>query len=128
MRVQNQDKEFNNLKIHTQYSICEGAIKIDELADYCKENKIKAIGIADSFNLCGALEFAEKISKAGTQPIIGTQINFSHDGVSGKVTLYSKSELGYKNLTKLSSLSYLKNKNSSDSFCLLYTSPSPRDS
>ena len=46
------------------------------LANYCKLNKIKAIGLADSFNLCGALEFAEKISKVGTQPIIGTQINF----------------------------------------------------
>ena len=71
------DKEFNNLKIHTQYSICEGAIKIDDLAAHCKANKIKALGLADSYNLCGALEFAEKISKAGTQPIIGTQINIS---------------------------------------------------
>ena len=70
-----QNKEFNNIKIHTQYSICEGAIKIDELAVYCKANRIKALGIADSYNLCGALEFAEKISKSGTQPIIGTQIN-----------------------------------------------------
>ena len=68
-------QEFNNLKIHTQYSICEGAIKIEDLAEYCKDNKIKAVGIADSYNLCGALEFAEKISKVGTQPIIGTQIN-----------------------------------------------------
>ena len=41
-------KEFNNLKIHTQYSICEGAIKIDELADYCRAKKIKSIGLADS--------------------------------------------------------------------------------
>ena len=36
------DKSFNNIKVHTQYSICEGAIKIDELADYCKINKIKS--------------------------------------------------------------------------------------
>ena len=69
-------KVFNNIKIHTQYSICEGAIKIEDLANYCKENKIQNIGICDSYNLCGALEFAEKISKSGTQPIIGTQINF----------------------------------------------------
>ena len=68
------NKQFVNFKIHTQYSICEGAIKIDELADYCKQNKIRSLGICDSFNLCGALEFAEKISKVGTQPIIGTQI------------------------------------------------------
>ena len=46
------NKHFNNIKIHTQYSICEGAIKIDDLADYCKSNKIKSLGLADSFNLC----------------------------------------------------------------------------
>ena len=57
------DREFNNIKVHTQYSICEGAIKIDELASYCKANKVRAIGLADSYNLCGALEFAEKINK-----------------------------------------------------------------
>ena len=42
------NKQFNNIKIHSQYSICEGALKIDELAEYCKKNKINAIGIADS--------------------------------------------------------------------------------
>ena len=112
-------KEFNNIKIHTQYSICEGAIKIDELADYCKLNKIKAIGLSDSYNLCGALEFAEKISKVGTQPIIGTQINILHENLVGKITLYAISEKGYKNLTKLSSLSYLNNNTSYEPHCLL---------
>ena len=110
-------EEFNNIKIHTQYSICEGAIKIDDLAEYCKINKIKAIGLADSYNLCGALEFAEKISKVGTQPIIGTQINLLKDNIIGKVTLYATTEKGYKNLTKLSSLSYLKNRSSYDPSC-----------
>ena len=112
-----QNKEFNNIKIHTQYSICEGAVKIDHLAEYCKTNKIKAVGLADSYNLCGALEFAEKISKVGTQPIIGTQINLLDDNLIGKVTLYATSEQGYKNLTKLSSLSYLKNLKSNDPYC-----------
>ncbi len=113
----NLSKQFSNIKIHTQYSICEGAIKIDQLADFCKKNKIKALGIADSFNLCGALEFAEKISKTGTQPIIGTQINVSSNNQIGKITLYATSETGYKNLTKLSSISYLKNKDSDDPYC-----------
>ena len=101
------NKNFNNIKVHTQYSICEGAIKIDELADYCKANKIKSLGLADSYNLCGALEFSEKLSKVGTQPIIGTQINLKAKGVIGKITLYATTEVGYKNLTKLSSKSYL---------------------
>jgi DNA polymerase-3 subunit alpha len=111
------DKNFNNIKIHTQYSICEGAIKIDDLAAYCKSNKIKSIGLADSYNLCGALEFSEKLSKAGTQPIIGTQINLKAQNIIGKVTLYATSEQGFKNLTKLSSLSYLKNNEIDDPYC-----------
>ena len=113
------NKNFNHLKIHTQYSICEGAIKIDELAEYCKLNKIKSIGIADSYNLCGALEFSEKISKAGTHPIIGTQINLNISDSIGKVTLYATSEEGYKNLTKLSSSSYLKSDAMTEPSCNL---------
>ncbi len=105
-----KSKIFNNIKIHTQYSICEGAIKIDELADYCKNNEIRSLGLADSFNLCGALEFSEKLSKVGTQPIIGTQINLKEQNIIGKVTIYAQTEEGYKNLTKLSSLSYLNSK------------------
>ena len=75
------DKNFNNIKIHTQYSICEGAIKIDDLAEYCKNNKIKSLGLTDTLNLCGALEFSEKLSKVGTQPIIGTQINLKSQNI-----------------------------------------------
>ena len=41
--AESSSQNFNHLKIHTQYSICEGAIKIDDLADYCKINKIKAV-------------------------------------------------------------------------------------
>ena len=111
------EKKFNNIKIHTQYSICEGAIKIDELADYCKSNKIPALGLADSYNLCGALEFSEKLSKVGTHPIIGSQINLKAYNTVGKITLYAQSELGYKNLTKLSSLSYLNNKENEEPAC-----------
>ncbi len=111
------DKVFNNIKIHTQYSICEGAIKIDDLAEYCKVNKIRSLGLADSYNLCGALEFSEKLTKVGTQPIIGTQINLKAHNIFGKISLYAKTENGYKNLTKLSSLSYLQNKEIEDPYC-----------
>ena len=72
----NKKNQFTHLKIHSQYSICEGAIKINDLKEFSKKNKIRAIGLSDTVNLCGALEFSENLSKAGTQPIIGTQINF----------------------------------------------------
>ena len=71
------------------------------------------------FNLCGALEFSEKLSKIGTHPIIGTQINLKEDELIGKITIYAQSEVGYRNLTKLSSLSYLKIKDNEDPHCEL---------
>ena len=108
---------FNNIKVHTQYSICEGAIKIEDLASYCKDNKVQTIGICDSYNLCGALEISEKVSKSGSQPIIGTQINFNLEGVSGRLPLFSTSLLGYKNLIELSSKSYLDSDEKSDPHC-----------
>ncbi len=108
------NQNFNHLKVHTQYSICEGAAKIDDLQEYCKSNKIKSLGISDTSNLCGALEFAEKISKSGTQPIIGTQINFKLNDTTGLLPLFALNETGYKNIIELSSNSYLENDELSD--------------
>ena len=101
--------KFNHLKIHTQYSICEGAIKIDSLKNFCKERKVQCVGLSDTSNLCGALEFAESISKAGTQPIIGTQINFKLEDTIGLISLIALNEKGYKKIIELSSKSYLEN-------------------
>ena len=106
---ESKNYSFNHLKIHSQYSICEGAIKIDELKEYSKERKLRSLGLSDTSNLCGALEFAEKISKFGTQPIIGTQINFKFIDTIGLLPLFALNEIGYKRIIELSSLSYLGN-------------------
>ena len=112
-----ESKEFTHLKIHTQYSICEGALKTTELAKYCKANKVRAIGLCDSNNLCGALEFSESIAKSKTQPIIGTQINIQYKGHIGKIPLFAKDLEGYKNLIKLSSKSFLEIKDGEEPHC-----------
>ena len=103
------NKHFNHFKVHTQYSICEGAVKIESLKDFCKENKLISVGICDTENLCGALEFSENISKVGTQPIIGTQINFKYEDTTGLLPLIALNENGYKKIIELSSKSYLEN-------------------
>ena len=110
-------KEFTHLKIHTQYSICEGALRTADLARYCKENKIKAAGLCDSNNLCGALEFSETLAKTKTQPIIGTQINIHYKNHTGKIPLFAKNLEGYKNLIKLSSKSFLEIEDSEEPHC-----------
>ena len=103
--------EVINLKIHSQFSICEGAVKIDQLSEFCKKNRVSAVGICDNENLSGALEFSNELSKVGVQPIIGTNI-FLKEIVDnqifyGKISLFAKNNTGYKNLLKLSSKSYL---------------------
>ena len=105
--LESKFQKFNHLKLHTQYSICEGAIKIDEIKETSKENKIKSLAICDTSNLCGALEFSDKLSKIGTQPIIATQINFKYEETIGLLPLFAMNETGYKRIIELSSLSYL---------------------
>ena len=105
--LETKSHNFNHLKVHSQYSICEGAVKIDDLNKLSRKNKFKSIGLCDTSNLCGALEFAEKLSKSGTQPIIGTQINFKHDDTIGLLPLFALNETGYKRIIELSSLSFL---------------------
>ena len=112
--AESQIQKFNHLKIHSQYSICEGAIKIDDLKERSKGSKYKSLGICDTSNLCGALEFSEKIAKIGSQPIIGTQINFKFEGTVGLLPLFALNEIGYKKIIELSSESYLNNDDLSD--------------
>ena len=111
------NKIFNHFKIHTQYSICEGAIKIDQLKDFCKSNKIQSLGISDSHILSGALEFSESLSSIGTQPIVGTQILFKYKEFTGFIPLIAKDNNGYKNIIELSSKSYLENSATTDPHC-----------
>ena len=120
MVISNQSMEsynkFNHIKVHSQYSICEGAVKIDDLKDFYKDNNTRALGLSDTSNLCGALEFAEKLSKVGVQPIIGTQINFKHNDTIGLVPLFALTENGYKKIIELSSLSYLDNNETNEPY------------
>ncbi len=111
------NKTFNQFKIHTQYSICEGAVKIDQLKDFCKKNKIKSLGLSDTYNLSGALEFSENLTSVGTQPIIGTQILFKYKEFKGLIPLIAKNSDGYKNIIKLSSKSYLENSEATTPYC-----------
>ena len=117
LMLESNKQKFNHLKIHSQYSICQGAVKIDKLKDFCKERKIQAVGLSDISNLCGSLEFAENISKVGTQPIIGTQINFKFEDTIGLLPLIALSEEGYKRIVGLSSKSYLNNNNGTEPYC-----------
>ena len=67
--------DFVHLRVHTAYSLAEGAIKIKDLITQCAAARMPAVAITDSANMFGALEFATVAAEAGVQPIIGCQIN-----------------------------------------------------
>ena len=115
--LQFKKKSFNQIKIHSQYSICEGALKIEDLKEYCKKNKIQSVGLSDTYNLSGALEFSENISSVGTQPIIGSQIQFKFNKMYGALPLIAKNSKGYQNIIELSSKAYLENYDSDEPHC-----------
>jgi len=65
---------FIHLHVHSAYSLSEGAIKADKLADLAAENGMPAVALTDSANMFGALEFAGACAKRGVQPIMGCQL------------------------------------------------------
>ena len=65
---------FVHLHVHSAFSLREGALSIEALAKLAKADSMPALAITDTNNLFGALEFSEKLAKAGVQPIIGAQI------------------------------------------------------
>ena len=113
--VMQENPKFIHLRVHSEYSLLEGAIRIKELPSTCFAMGMPAVAVTDTNNLFGALEFSEYSANAGIQPILGCQMSFSAterpkiDPVFGlpSIVLLVKNEIGYKNLLKLNSKAYL---------------------
>ncbi len=108
--------DFVHLRVHSAYSLSEGAIRIGELVELCRRHRMPAVAVTDTGNLFGALEFSLAARDAGVQPIIGCQLAFRREGRSGgtngagrpdELVLLVQSEEGYRNLLELSSRAYL---------------------
>jgi len=112
--------QFIHLRVHSAFSLLEGALKIDKIIARAVADNQPAIAITDSGNMFGALEFSLKCWDAGVQPIMGCQlaIDFA-DGIErsnrGQMTnwpqivLLAANEEGYQNLVRLVSRSHLDN-------------------
>ncbi|MGH1377367.1 MAG: DNA polymerase III subunit alpha [Alphaproteobacteria bacterium] len=98
-------QQFVHLHLHSAYSLAEGAIKIGDLIKLCSAQSMPAVAVTDTNNLFGAMEFALSASKAGVQPIFGCQVSVGND--EHQLVLLAQSEVGYKNLCKIVSSSYI---------------------
>ena len=115
---------FVHLKVHSAYSLLEGALPIAKLAKLATAFGMPALGLSDTNNMFGALEFSDKLAKDGIQPIAGVCVDVDFADAtssrgngrtmgptalrpSGRMALFAANEAGYANLMKISSACHL---------------------
>jgi DNA polymerase-3 subunit alpha len=108
---------FVHLKVHSSYSLLEGAIGIGKLVQLAKADGQPALALTDTDNLFAALEFSDKAAASGVQPIVGVtlRVDFAdrepaRDGRAPerpRLALLARTEEGYRNLLTLVSEAYL---------------------
>ncbi len=103
------------LHIHTEYSLLDGMIRVDDLVDYAKENELPAIAITDHGVMYSAVEFYELAKHKGINPLIGCEFYVHNSDIHVKdssnnplyhLILIAKDNQGYKNLIKLVSTAW----------------------
>lgn len=115
--------QFVHLHLHTEYSLLDGAIRIEELVEQAKAFNMPAVAITDHGNLFGVIEFYKKAKKFGIKPLIGCEVYMAPQSrfdksktnkdsgmpeeASYHLTLLVENDEGYENLTKLITSSYL---------------------
>jgi len=104
--------DFVHLRVHSSYSLSEGAIKADKIAALAKDAAMPAVAIADSGNLFGALEFSQACAGKGVQPIIGCQVAVAREDnprlAPEPVVLLAQDAAGYANLQRIASAGFLE--------------------
>ncbi|WP_417261827.1 DNA polymerase III subunit alpha [Celeribacter sp.] len=106
---------FIHLRVHTEYSLLEGAMRLKKLSGMVTDMNMPAVAVTDTNNLFCALEFSEYAKGAGVQPIIGCQVDVAyHEAAPGErqklpapVVLLAQNETGYEHLMKLNSCLYV---------------------
>ena len=107
---------FVHLHVHTEFSLLDGACRIDKLAEKVKSMGQNAVAITDHGVMYGAVAFYKACKKAGVKPVIGCEVYVAPRGMTDKeygrdneythLVLLCKNEQGYKNLCRLVSAGF----------------------
>src|SRR5467141_1260114 len=112
--------DFVHLHLHTEYSLLDGACRLDKLVDKAHELKFSSLTITDHGVLCGAIDFYQAARDKGIKPILGCEVYVAPGSRLEKKTsgggkdvyhhlvLLAKDEAGYKNLIKLATAAHLE--------------------
>jgi DNA polymerase-3 subunit alpha len=111
--------DFVHLHVHSSYSLLEGALTIARLAELAKADRQPALALTDTDNMFGALEFSEKLSASGIQPIVGCALAIDFGDTDhgqrnpnaaperARIVLLAARKQGYRSLMRLSSRAFL---------------------
>ena len=110
---------FVHLHVHTEYSLLDGACRIRDLVEACRQQGMPAVAVTDHGNLFGAIDFYTAATKAGVKPIIGAEVYMAPGDrrdreakglqeASYHLLLLAQNMTGYRNLIKLASIGYLE--------------------
>ncbi|MBN2206011.1 MAG: DNA polymerase III subunit alpha, partial [Candidatus Aminicenantes bacterium] len=110
---------FIHLHVHSEYSILDGAVKIDAMLETAQANKMPAVALTDHGNIFGAVELFKLAKKRDIKPILGCEAYVAPRGRRDKgsvdsevhhfhLILLVKNEEGYRNLCRLVTQSYLE--------------------
>ncbi|WP_415236747.1 DNA polymerase III subunit alpha [Sneathiella sp.] len=108
---------FVHLRVHTAYSLSEGAIPVKRLLGLCQDFKMPAVALTDTNNLFGSLEMSLSFPSGGVQPIMGCQVSVTSTGPLDRngrkpdpdpMVFLAQNEAGYYNLLKLTSHAFLE--------------------
>ena len=103
------------LHLHTEYSLLDGATRINEVLKHAKENNMPAAAITDHGVMYGAIEFYRMAKEEGIKPIIGCEVYIIDSDINEKtkkvpqnhLVLLAKDKKGYQNLLKIVSISHI---------------------
>jgi len=105
--------EFAHLHVHTEYSLLDGMIRLEDLIDKAEKFQMPAVAMTDHGNLFGAVKFYEAAKKKGIKPIVGCEVYVApnnledRDAVGNHLVLLCKNYKGYQNLCKMVTESYV---------------------
>jgi DNA polymerase-3 subunit alpha len=108
---------FVHLHLHSQYSLLDGANRLDDVLAAARDAGMPAMALTDHGNLFGAIEFYDRARKAGVKPILGIEAYVAQGShrdrdpqraSSNHLVLLARDETGWRNLLKLTTRSYLE--------------------
>jgi DNA polymerase-3 subunit alpha len=104
-------QNFVHLRVHSEYSLIDGLVRIDELAKTVAKLEMPACALTDRTNFFALIKFHKAMQSAGVKPIFGADFLLREDGEDNYETIscfLAKNDQGYRNLTQLISRAYLE--------------------